>query len=147
MGEPSKRTENDIIRLSQAMDSLAKLIISKRKDGSQLQVEYNRKLKELENFINLLLGLNENTGSNVMNTSVLDVILRNGIDILEKDDQKYALIPIIPKTEVDAINNAQVATSKRSGKKKKNKIKCSFCHQVGHTRARCDVRLTVLPKE
>ena len=44
MGEPSKRTENDIIRLSQAMDSLAKLIISKRKDGSQLQVEYNLSL-------------------------------------------------------------------------------------------------------
>ena len=94
MCESSNKTENDIVRLSQAMDVLAKLIISKQKDGSQLQVEYEHKLKELEKFINLLLGLHESTVGSIMNTSVLDMVLRNGIEIMEKDDQKYALIPI-----------------------------------------------------
>ncbi|QHS72924.1 uncharacterized protein SPAR_E02130 [Saccharomyces paradoxus] len=139
------KTENDIVRLSQAMDALAKLIISKQKDGSQLQVEYEHKLKELEKFINLLLGLHESTGGSVMNTSVLDKVLRNGIEILEKDDQKYALIPVKARTEGDTTHIIQGATSKKSSKKKKNKIKCSFCQQVGHTRARCGVRLTVPP--
>ena len=129
------KTENDIVRLSQAMDALAKLIISKQKDGSQLQVEYEHKLKELEKFINLLLGLHESTGGSVMNTSVLDKVLRNGIEILEKDDQKYALIPVKARTEGDTTHIIQGATSKKSSKKKKNKIKCSFCQQVGHTRA------------
>ena len=148
MCESSNKTENDIVRLSQAMDVLAKLIISKQKDGSQLQVEYEHKLKELEKFINLLLGLHESTVGSIMNTSVLDMVLRNGIEIMEKDDQKYALIPIKAKEEADKTTSTiQGVTCKKSSKKKKNKIKCSFCHEAGHTRAHCGARLTVIPKK
>ncbi|CAI4060610.1 hypothetical protein SKDZ_05G2160 [Saccharomyces kudriavzevii ZP591] len=147
MSKTPNKSGDDIVRLSQAMDALAKLIISKQKDGSQLQVEYTHKLKELENVINLLLGLNEGTGDSVMDTGALDVILRNSIEVLEKGDQKYALIPIKPREGGGSTRAAWNATTKKSSNKKKNRIKCSFCHQPGHTRAHCEVRLAIPPKE
>ncbi|EJS43957.1 YER137C [Saccharomyces arboricola H-6] len=147
MSKVPTKTEDDIIRLSRAMDALAKLIISKQKDGFQLQVEYKHKLEELEKVINLLLGLNNGSGSSVTDTNALDSILRNGIEIVEKDNQEYALIPIKRKDADGSTNTAGEITSKRSSKKKKNRIKCSFCHNPGHTRAHCIVKLTLPPKE
>lgn len=147
MSKAVNKTEDDIVRLSQAMDALAKLIISKQKDGSQLQVEYKHKLKELEKVINLVLSLNDSAGTSVMDANGLDTMLRNGIEVLERDDRRYALIPIKPKEEGDSTDTPRDAASKKSNKKKKNKIKCSFCHQPGHTRARCETRLAQPPKE
>ena len=68
------------------------------------------------------------------------MVLRNGIEIMEKDDQKYALIPIKAKEEADKTTSTiQGVTSKKSSKKKKNKIKCSFFTRLatqGHTAVR-----------
>ncbi|CCD22534.1 uncharacterized protein NDAI_0A03770 [Naumovozyma dairenensis CBS 421] len=100
----TRNTEHDIEKISQVMDKLAKLILAKQNDGTQLRLEYEYKLKELNTLISLLLNLSKNINDNPLgnqgefqlNETELDKILRNGIEVIEKDDhKKYALIPII----------------------------------------------------
>lgn len=145
----SRKTEEDIKKLSQAMDALAKLFIEKRQDGTQLQLEYQHKLEKLNSFVTMMLGMNETeTGIGYeLDSKQLEVLLRNDIEIIEKETraadpnnpnqlQKYALIPIaFPPSNKNNIN------SNKRKKKKKNKIACSFCNEPGHTRAKCEKKL------
>lgn len=150
MASNSQR-DDDFKRISDAMDVLAKLIIEKRQDGTQLQVEYQHKLKQLNKVISLILGVSNSKLSDQGRSSLqvdeprLDEILRTGVEIIEKDDidgshpgGKYALIPVI---EQDVVNSEQPLVEKKKKKKKKNKIPCSFCNEIGHTRAKCGKRI------
>lgn len=144
---------NDIIKISNALDSIAKLIIARRKQtetiNKDIETEYNNRLRHLNTLINLILKLNENDQSNIntiVDTTKLDALLKDKIDIIEKDGQSFALIPV--KNEYTTGNNVYDDTlvdenklKKKTRKKKKNKIPCSFCNQPGHTRAHCDKRL------
>lgn len=117
-------SDNQSLRVSQALDNLAKTILE-QKDSSS----YNEKLRRLEELINMILQIKSN-GSK-MDTTKLDSILRDkDIEIVEKNHQRYALIPVIPLRQATAGKN-----------KKKNKIRCSFCNETGHTRANCERRL------
>lgn len=75
----------------------------------------------------------------------LDRILRTGVEIIEgKGKQRYALIPVMNDCTKDKITDKDPdipVTSKNTKKKKKNKIACSYCHEIGHTRAKCEKRL------
>lgn len=147
----NSQINDDFKRISDAMDVLAKLIIQKRQDGTQLQVEYQHKLNQLNKLINLILQLSnsklcdEEKSSLQVDESRLDEILRTGIEIIEKKDEddhhrngKYALIPVM---EQDVVTSEQPLMEKKKKKKKKNKICCSFCNEVGHTRAKCEKRM------
>ena len=150
---PSKdgNFNNDILKLSKTLDSIAKVILAERKQtetiSKDLENEYSNKLKNLNTLINLILKLNDTDDSKVspiVDTTRLDVLLKDKIDIIEKDGQSYALIPI--KNEVSSDDNyndiiTDTSEKKKKKKKKKNKILCSFCNQPGHTRAHCDKRL------
>lgn len=144
----STKTEEDIRKVSAAMDMLAKLIIQKQQDGTQLKIEYQHKLKELNNLINLLLNINtqiseknpEMVEYNV-NETELDRILRNGINIEERNGQEYALIPVKRQGRIEQVLTDSAAVTAKKKKKKKNKISCSYCHEQGHTRAHCQKKL------
>ncbi|GAV55747.1 hypothetical protein ZYGR_0AY01390 [Zygosaccharomyces rouxii] len=115
--------DNQSLRVSQALDKLAKTILE-QKDSSS----YNEKLRRLEELINTILQINSN-GSK-MDTAKLDSLLRDDdIEIIEKNHQQYALIPVIPPRSAAA-----------SKHKKRNKIRCSYCNETGHTRANCEKR-------
>ncbi|CAL9734364.1 hypothetical protein MOSE0_E04302 [Monosporozyma servazzii] len=152
------KLNNDILRISQAMDAMAKLIIEKRKQAglnnnnnttTEKKTEYDMKLKKLNDLINMILNLNNNDTNNnnsnqiphIMDETKLDELLRDEIEFIEREGQSYALIPVKMNdqtTNNDIIDNA---TIKKNKKKKKNKILCSFCHEPGHTRAHCEQRL------
>ncbi|QLG71086.1 hypothetical protein HG535_0B01240 [Zygotorulaspora mrakii] len=142
-----RNAEEDIRKISQAMDALAKLIIEKRQDGTQLQLEYQHKLERLNQVIELILGMrhNESETRYELDANHLDRLLRGNIEIVEKtvetlstnsqaQAESYALIPIVKKSHASE-------TSIHRKKKKKNKICCSFCNEPGHTRAKCEKKL------
>ncbi|CAL9728731.1 hypothetical protein MOUN0_E04478 [Monosporozyma unispora] len=147
------KLDNDIVKLSHAMDVMAKIILEKRKQSNLNNVkmtntmEYDTKLKNLNDLINMILRLNsdKNENNNIVDTTKLDILLRNKVDIIEKDGQSYALIPIKKEDTPVTINNIN-NIKKKSNKKKKNKILCSFCHEPGHTRAHCEKRLYSIPQ-
>jgi len=143
MATPSSNSKNsgdDIKRVSDAMDVLAKLIIQRRKDNNQVKIDYEKKLQEVDKLINMILALNRKDESRYsVDTTELDKILNDGVEIIEKGEnkQKYALIPIVeiqPIVQTNTIDDFSL-------KKKKNKINCSYCKETGHTRAACPKRL------
>lgn len=117
---------NDIIKISNALDSIAKLIIARRKQtetiNKDIETEYNNRLRHLNTLINLILKLNENDQSNIntiVDTTKLDALLKDKIDIIEKDGQSFALIPV--KNEYTTGNNVYDDTLVDENKlKKKN---------------------------
>lgn len=140
MSNPSEKTEEDIKKISNAMDILANLLLQKRQSDTQAKIEYQNKLNELNKLINMILALNQkNNDSYEINETELDRLLRNGLEIIEKgeDKQKYALIPIIESNKDKNIPESL----KKKKKKKKNKINCSYCNEIGHTRANCPKKL------
>ena len=160
MTEREAKLENDIIRISHAMDVLADLFRKQRLDGEQIKTEYERRLEEVNKVINILLSLKrrsaqqqageEGTTNMMVDSDALDSILNNGIEIMEREDgKKFALIPVVEEEPVyppkaGQRSNAQesIRTSQTGGRRqKKNKIRCSYCNEIGHTRARCEKRL------
>lgn len=143
-----KERADDVQRISQAMDVLAKLILEKQKDGTVLLIEYQRKMKQLDRLINMILNLSQRDQNQqlVVDTNYLDKVLRDGVEVIVRTDEqnqikKYALIPVIEQS-----GGGNAPSTSKSKKKKKNKIPCSFCHEIGHTRAKCEKRL-LHPKE
>ncbi|SMN18487.1 similar to Saccharomyces cerevisiae YER137C Putative protein of unknown function [Maudiozyma saulgeensis] len=138
----SNKSGDEIKRVSDAMDVLAKIIIQRRKDNNQVKVDYEKKLHEVEKLINMILALNQKDENGFSaDTTELDRILNNGVEIIENGErkQKYALIPIV-KTE-STIHHNTIDDLSNKKKKKKNKINCSYCKETGHTRAACPKRL------
>ncbi|QLQ79588.1 hypothetical protein HG537_0C02350 [Torulaspora globosa] len=142
----TKDCGDDIRRLSEAMDVLAKLVLEQRQEGGSLQLEYQRKIDALDRFINMILRLPKKDGE--IGDWELDKMhfagmLRDGIEIIERPDKKlacnrkYALVPVVERSN---------AAGKSTGKKKKNKIACSFCSEIGHTRAKCPKRIVYVPQ-
>lgn len=134
----------EIKRVSDTMDILAKLIIQRRQISTQTKVDYDKKLKEVDKLINMILALNRrDDNQQVVDTTALDKILNEGVEIIERDNgetkQKFALIPICEKYTTE--NDEITTISKTKKKKKKNKISCSYCKETGHTRAACPKRL------
>lgn len=135
----------DITRVSEAMDTLAKKILERRQQvRSPKEQEYERKVEHLEQVLDAVLRL-QNRPDNAqyeLDRKELDSTLENGLQMLERDGRKYLLVPLTECPEkVDEGNIDSDTQKKKSRKKKKNKIPCSFCHQTGHTRAHCQKRL------
>ncbi|CCE64225.1 hypothetical protein TPHA_0H00140 [Tetrapisispora phaffii CBS 4417] len=136
---------DDIVKFSYAMDQIAKLIAQNKKQSSVANSEYEKKMKELDKLINLLLGLSKSTSSKgySLNTSKLDEILKEGFEVVTKgNDEKYIMLPIQeePQGPLEDIKKGEVHI-KKSKNKKKNKIRCSYCNETGHTRAKCEMKL------
>lgn len=141
----AKDCGDDIRRLSEAMDVLAKLVLEQRKEGGSLQLEYQRKIDGLDRFINMILQLRREDGEFgewEVDKMHFARMLRDGIEIIERPDKKrtcnrkYALVPVVERS--NAVG--------KPGKKKKNKIACSFCSEIGHTRAKCPKRMVYVPQ-
>lgn len=138
----------NITKVSQSMDVLARAILEKQRHDQQLKVEYERKLNELTQLIDIVLKLQkptDGTGHSV-DTALLDKILEQGLEIVEKNNSKYVLIPIAEDekkdVDTDGIVDTETSNTKpKRNRKKKNKIPCSYCHEIGHTRAKCEKRL------
>lgn len=134
----SRNCADDIRKISQAMDVLAKLVLEKRQEDGSLQLEYKKKLNELDKCIRMIVGITGNEYS--IDRNYIDRVLGSGVEIIERQDsrtqelRKFALIPIVESTT-------------KPKKKKKNRIPCSFCHEVGHTRAKCEAKLMYTPKD
>lgn len=137
----SNKDGEEIKRVSDTMDILAKLIIQRRQISTQSHNDYDKKLHEVDKLINMILALNhrDTETQQIVDTNALDKILNEGVEIIERDNngklQKFALIPICDPNEP----NGEITTTKK--KKKKNKINCSYCKETGHTRAACPKRL------
>ena len=66
-----------------------------------------------------------------------------------EDGKKFALIPVVEEKPVYSpgswtkIKCSGKYTSSQTGgrRQKKNKIRCSYCNEIGRTRARCEKRL------
>lgn len=139
----SKDCGDDIKRISEAMDVLAKLVLEQRKENGSLQLEYQRKIDALDKLITTILRLPEGSGQWEVDKLKLARSLRDGVEIIEKPDKlnagngKFALIPVVDRSNTLA---------KQSSRKKKNRIACSFCNETGHTRAKCPKRLVYVPQ-
>lgn len=126
---------NDVIKISSTLDSIAKLILARRKQTepikNDIETEYNTKLNHLNTLINSILKLNEYNESNtnsIVDTTKLDTLLKDKIDIIEKDGQSFALIPI--KKEITTDNNNYddiiIDTNKKNKKKKRRRRRTKF---------------------
>lgn len=137
------------------MDTLAKLIIAKREKEKEKEKEssnsgstgdYDTKLNNLTQLINMILNLNkqnDKTTPLLANQSKLDLLLQKGVDIIDKDGEKFALIPVEENQNDHTTTQLPPPPTikKKNKNKKKNKILCSYCHEPGHTRAHCEKRL------
>lgn len=141
----SEDCADDIRKISHAMDVLAKLVLEQRKDGGSLQLEYQRKIDALDKLISTILRTSKENGPEgdwQVDKVQLAASLRDGVEIMERPDEllgcsrKYVLVPV---------SDPAKAMSK-SNRKKKNRIACSFCNEVGHTRAKCAKRLVHVPQ-
>lgn len=119
----------DIVRQSEALDKLAKLIISQAsKNGrstADIRQDYEKKLNNLEELISRITSVE-------FDKEKFDEMISSNIEIVEKAGQQYALIPVKEK-------------KKKRTSSKRNKIECSYCHQKGHLRSRCEKNLLGLP--
>ena len=139
----TKQTEEDIRNLSKAMDHIARLIIQNKQSDTQLQSQYESRLKEVNKLINMILRLSaplypSDDGLQLDQTK-LDGLLNNGIEIIERDNnEKFMLLPVTNIVVGDASVGKE---AKKKPKKKKNKIPCSYCNEIGHTRSKCPKKL------
>ncbi|EDO19458.1 hypothetical protein Kpol_1002p107 [Vanderwaltozyma polyspora DSM 70294] len=139
----SSNTGDDLIKLSLAMDQIAKLILEKKQS-----IDNNDEIshKNLETFINLSNELFKGNKV-ILDKGKIEKILikdKNKFDIIENDKhEKFILLPVIDDNveivDKDINDDSKLTTKKK--KKKKNKIACSFCNEIGHTRANCQKRL------
>lgn len=117
-------SSDEILRASQAMENLAKTVLEK-----QNAVSLDEKMRRLDELINMVLQIND-CHAKVDTAKLGHSLLRQGVEVVEKNHQKYALIPVMPLQQQHA-----PATRRQS------KLQCSYCRQVGHTRAHCEKRL------
>lgn len=75
-----------------------------------------------------------------------DEKLEQDVRTLSEAMDKIAKLIIAKRNEgagvdVNVNANTNVVTDSKKKKKKRNKIHCSFCKEIGHTRARCPKKL------
>lgn len=107
--------------------------------------EYKDKLNKLDSLLNLILQLEElkvdsNNSQNAnssdhqwkLDKEKLAQTFDNGknVEIIEKDEQKYLLIPV-----------KEESLKQKRNKYKQKKKTCSSCHEVGHSKANCPKKL------
>lgn len=116
---------------------IVKILQERLRKEEKLKKEYNDKLSKLLQLINLINENNqmeEGNNSYILDNKLLDQVLINGIEVIVRNGQEYALIPLKQ-------NKQELHDEKRKKKKKKNKILCSYCNKMGHTRSKCEARL------
>ncbi|CCK69954.1 uncharacterized protein KNAG_0D02030 [Huiozyma naganishii CBS 8797] len=144
MDTRAQENKEDVVQVSEAMDRIAKLILAKRvseRSPSQppVKLDYESKLDHLSNLIDSLLSSSQLRDIPLqVDREKLDSTFSGKVEIIEKQGQKYALIPV-----KDGLTTQKGETkNKKKKKKKKNNIQCSYCHETGHTRANCQLRLS-----
>ncbi|SCV04020.1 LAMI_0H12794g1_1 [Lachancea mirantina] len=146
----------DTVQISQAMDALAKTILARRlqqqKDGES---DPQQRWRDLKGALDPILALQRDEAGNTveMDSVPLTSSPSPRLELLERNGQKFALVPVkrVSNGYSQASRSGATATTSpspgwpaapaKSKKKKKNKIPCSYCHETGHTRAHCENRL------
>ncbi|CCH59629.1 hypothetical protein TBLA_0B08130 [Henningerozyma blattae CBS 6284] len=143
--DASKKTQDDLIKLSQAMDNIALLIKNKQNSAtneSSQDTSAPDKWKQLSSLVNSILDDSKQSHQNHSTRLCVDLLScknNNELEIIErfndetKSLDKFALVPLV---ELDAIPPSLPSTKN----KKKNNIKCSFCNEPGHKRSSCNKR-------
>lgn len=144
-----------IVDLLSSLDSLAKVINKKNHEVDALKKELEQKLT----LVNLyLLGLHQydieendilltqlqntihcpNCDCKVWDNKTLDFILIPKANLKKKEKEEEQDIPdmAISKLNID-----------KQPSRKHGKISCSYCKELGHTRAKCPVKLATPKKE
>ncbi|CDO95750.1 unnamed protein product [Kluyveromyces dobzhanskii CBS 2104] len=123
----------DILAQSKALDQLAKLIISqsdkKQSNHSSLKQEYETKLNNLDELITMITSAE-------LDKDKFSKLISKQIEIVEKDGQEYALIPV---------HRGLKRPNSSKSKPKPNRIKCSYCKETGHLRSKCEKKLMGIP--
>ncbi|CAR30367.1 uncharacterized protein KLTH0H08030g [Lachancea thermotolerans CBS 6340] len=134
-------------QVSRAMDALARSILAKRVQDHKRKPERLRQLELLkQQFDALVLARQAQKEpaprAPLLDAAQLDRELEQGLGFVERNGRNYVLLPLVgnPNPAPAAAPGATPAAPKHA-KKKKNKIPCSYCHEAGHTRARCEKRL------
>lgn len=119
----------NVIKQSEALDQLAKLILSqtqKKPSGlASIKEEYESKLKKLDELISMITSVELDKGT-------FEELISKKIEIVEKDGQEYAMIPVRKR-------------KKAKSSHKRNNIECSYCHEKGHLRSKCQKKLLGIP--
>ncbi|AQZ13630.1 YER137C [Zygosaccharomyces parabailii] len=116
-------SSDEILRASQAMENLAKMVLERRNAAT-----IDEKMRRLDELINMILQIND-CHAKVDTEKLKRSLLRQSVEIVEKNHQKYALIPVMP------------VQRREPARRRQSKLQCSFCQEVGHTRAHCEKRL------
>ncbi|AMD21901.1 HFR046Cp [Eremothecium sinecaudum] len=110
-----------------SMEVLMRVLTDRQQHAQKIKEEYQRKLAELTELMNALFD-DRLQGKAKLDTETLNEKLKTDIDIIERDGKRYALIPI-------------TSTKQQRKSHKTVKIACSYCKELGHTRAKCEKRL------
>ncbi|AGO13324.1 AaceriAFR181Wp [[Ashbya] aceris (nom. inval.)] len=107
-------------------------------DRNASKEQYERKLAQLKTVLDSLLAMQREAGGNTADTMAVDSsamgqMLAEPLEVIEKDGRQYALVPLC------AVEPGAAPPAKP--RRKKTQLVCSYCHEAGHTRARCERRL------
>lgn len=123
----------DVIKNSEALDQLAKLILSNSKKNpsslASIKEDYENKLKNLNELISMITSVE-------LDKAKFSELVSKKIEIINKDGHDYVLIPVLKPQE-------RAKTGKK--KSKPNNIQCSYCKETGHLRSKCNKKLLGLP--
>lgn len=135
-----EKKDEDAVKLSQAMDTIAKVLANQRLKENSKEFEW----KKLASSLDKLLS----TGKDNLKTdlsecqSLLDVQVVEKFDETTKQTRKYALVPLEEKI-VDSNSTTTNFNLKNKTKRSNSKITCSFCNEKGHKRANCEKRFQI----
>ncbi|AAS53552.1 AFR181Wp [Eremothecium gossypii ATCC 10895] len=106
-------------------------------DRNASKEQYERKLAQLTTLLDSLLTMQQRVGdaggAMALDGNALEQMLAEPLEVIEKDGQQYALVPLC--------GAGAGAAEPPKQRRKRTQLTCSYCHEVGHTRARCERRL------
>lgn len=139
-----------IVELLQTVDTLAQLINQKNKELEKLKLNYDAKLKQINQYISLF----STDDQPIEDKKLLDIINTpvkcNNCDHVVWDITQDTHYIIIPKNSIKYLQSDALKTlpakepfqyqPPKSTPNSKKKT-CSYCNKTGHSRARCFKRL------
>lgn len=135
-----------IVELQKTVETLAQLITQKNQELEQLKLDYDAKLKQINNYISVFSP----DGLPIDDTKLIDIIGQpvkcNNCEHIVWDIKQNTDFLIVPKNSIRYLQNPQPVPKKepfqyQTKSHSKSKKTCSYCNETGHLRARCFKRL------
>ncbi|RLV95490.1 hypothetical protein JA1_001038 [Spathaspora sp. JA1] len=157
-----------IVELSATVDKLARIINQKNKELEELKQGYDQKLHVINNYIRTLEDCIGDSSKEAIDDEDFVKMISSNIECPNckhsiwnnsQESGEYILLPrhqlkhLIhePSHEheptISTSTNTNTTVPRPKKHKNKSKINCSFCGEPGHTRAKCNERLTTPIKD